>query len=157
MSGEWKLNNSNSDISDDGRVTVLLFFMFGLLLFDFSYRHHWSFLDGNYGYISGGQLTFLRPDKLVVENCSDAGREQNHKPVPARYSPLFFELIPINQANKDILMTVSGVGPALAASIVEYRNEFGSFKKSKDLQNLKGIGSKRATKFAAVFTFSEVP
>jgi len=131
--------------------------MFGLLLFDFTYRHHWSFLDGNNGCISGGQLTFLRPDKLVVENCSDAGREQGHKPVPAIYSPFFFELIPINSANKDILMTVNGIGPALAASIVEYRNQFGPFKKSMDLQNLKGIGPKRAAKFTTVFTFAEVP
>lgn len=151
------MNDSNNDISGDGRLTVLLFLMFGLLLFDFSYWQHWSFLDENNGYISGGQLTFLRPDKLVVENYSDAGKEQDHKPLPAIYTPFFFELIPINRASKDILMTVNGIGPALAASIVEYRNAFGPFKNIMDLQNLKGIGSKRAANFTTVFTFTEVP
>ena len=138
-------------------MTVLLILMFGLLLFDFTARHHWSFLDGNDGRIPEERLTFLPPDKLVVENYSDVGREQGHKPVPALYTPFFFELIPINSANKDILMTVNGIGPALAASIIEYRSQFGPFNKSRDLQNLKGIGPKRAANFATIFTFAEAP
>lgn len=150
------MNDSNNDISGDGRLTILLFLMLGLLLFDFTYRQHWSIFYGTSGCNSGEQLSFVCPNKLVVANYSNA-REQEHEPVPAIFSPFFFALIPINRADKDMLMSVQGIGPALADTIIEYRRKVGPFKKSLDLQNLKGIGRKRAAKFSKVFTFDEVP
>ena len=63
--------------------------------------------------------------------------------------------MPINSADKDMLMTVDGIGPALADDIIAYRRQFGPFTSSRDLLNLPGIGPKRAAKFAAAFTFTE--
>lgn len=99
----------------------------------------------------------MRPNKLVVEKYSNAAMEQGHVPIQAKKTPFFFELIPINSADKDMLMSVQGIGPALADDIVIYRQQFGPFESEGDLQNLKGIGPKRAAKFATVFTFAEVP
>lgn len=155
--GERKLNDSNINISRDGRLAVLLFFLFVILSFDFTCRQQWPFSQGNDISNSSEQLGFVQPDKLVLENYSGAGKKQRPGYVPAKYSPFFFELIPINGADKDILMTVNGIGPRLAEDIVEYRQQFGSFTESTDLQNIKGIGPKRAAKFSTIFTFTEVP
>jgi competence ComEA-like helix-hairpin-helix protein len=75
--------------------------------------------------------------------------------VLAKYTPFLFELIPINSADRDMLMTVNGIGPAMAENIFLYRQKFGLFKTSLDLENLHGVGPKRAAKFASVFTFKE--
>ena len=48
----------------------------------------------------------------------------------------------INTATTAELETLPGIGPAMAARIVEYRQKNGSFKKIEDLMNVKGIGEK---------------
>ncbi len=151
------MNDSKNDLSGDGRLTVVIFVLFGLLLFDFTWEYQASFFNGKNNCRSGEQLSFVPPNKLVIVNYSEAGSEQEQVLVPAVYTPFFFELIPINTATPEMLMTVQGIGPALAGDIVAYRAQNGPFKQSKDLQNLKGIGAKRATKFATAFTYNEVP
>ena len=48
----------------------------------------------------------------------------------------------VNTASKQLLTYVSGVGPTLAARIVEYRNENGPFKSRAELMKVKGFGPK---------------
>ncbi|MFC6346744.1 helix-hairpin-helix domain-containing protein [Vagococcus carniphilus] len=48
----------------------------------------------------------------------------------------------LNQAEKDELMTLNGVGEKKAEKIIEYREENGSFKSIDDLKNVNGIGEK---------------
>lgn len=48
----------------------------------------------------------------------------------------------LNQAEKDELMTLNGVGEKKAEKIIEYREENGSFKSIEDLKNVNGIGEK---------------
>jgi competence ComEA-like helix-hairpin-helix protein len=151
------LSDSNNDFPGDGRLTILLFLMFSLLLFDFADRFQWSLLNWTHDSNSIDQLNIVDSNKLIIENYANAGMKQSPKSVPAVYTPFFFELIPINRADKNMLMSVKGIGPALADDIVEYRQNIGPFRKSKDLQKLKGIGTKRAAKFSTVFTFSEEP
>jgi competence protein ComEA len=47
----------------------------------------------------------------------------------------------INTADKELLQTLPGIGPALAARIVAYREENGGFRFLYELTNVKGIGS----------------
>jgi competence protein ComEA len=145
------LNNPNWENEGDGRMIVVLCVLFSLLLSDFMSSSNISFLNENRRESHYTQLHFVKPDMLIVEKSPVAGGGD----VPAKYTPFLFELIPINSADKDMLMTVNGIGPAMAENIILYRQKFGRFKTSLDLENLHGVGPKRAAQLASVFTFKE--
>ena len=48
----------------------------------------------------------------------------------------------VNSASKQLLMYVSGLGPALAAALVEYRNAHGVFDSREGLKKVPKLGSK---------------
>lgn len=48
--------------------------------------------------------------------------------------------ININSASQTELETLNGVGPSLAAKIIEYREKNGKFKAIEELKNVNGIG-----------------
>lgn len=50
--------------------------------------------------------------------------------------------VEVNTASRDLLSYVSGLGPQLAKSIVEYRNQHGAFKDRKSLTNVPRLGDK---------------
>lgn len=50
------------------------------------------------------------------------------------------DLININTASKEELMTLSGVGESKANSIIEYREQKGLFESINDITNVSGIG-----------------
>jgi uncharacterized protein len=50
--------------------------------------------------------------------------------------------VDVNSASASLLSFVAGVGPKLAKSIVEYRDQHGVFQSKKDLLKVKGLGAK---------------
>ncbi len=52
----------------------------------------------------------------------------------------------INTANQTELETLSGIGPSLAANIIEFRNKNGFFKSVDELKNVSGIGEAKFDK-----------
>jgi competence protein ComEA len=63
----------------------------------------------------------------------------------------------INSASVEQLTTLPGVGPKLAARIVEYRQKSGAFRSAQDLINVRGIGEKNFAKIEAWLTVGEAP
>lgn len=61
--------------------------------------------------------------------------------------------ININTASVEQLTTLPGVGPKLAARIVEYRQKTGTFRSPQELLNVRGIGEKN---FAKIETWLSV-
>jgi len=50
--------------------------------------------------------------------------------------------VEINSASEQLLSYVSGLGPALAKSILEYRNENGPFRTRSEFKKVSGLGAK---------------
>lgn len=50
------------------------------------------------------------------------------------------DLVNINTATKEQLLSISGIGTSKAESIIAYREEHGSFKTIEDIKNVSGIG-----------------
>ncbi len=67
--------------------------------------------------------------------------------------PFFFRQIPANSASSQLLQTLPGIGPGLAAKIVQWREEHGSLKSADELARIPGIGKKRAASLAAYLDF----
>ena len=53
------------------------------------------------------------------------------------------ELVNINTADADRLISLRGIGPALAQRIIDYREQNGPFKSIDELKNVRGIGDKK--------------
>jgi competence protein ComEA len=58
----------------------------------------------------------------------------------------------INSATAEQLVVLPGVGPKLAARIVEHRQKAGSFKTVQELMNVRGIGEKNFEKIQGYLT-----
>ncbi len=54
----------------------------------------------------------------------------------------------INTAGAEQLQELPGIGPAMAARIVGYRQQAGQFQKAEDLMNVGGIGPKKFARIA---------
>jgi competence protein ComEA len=67
-------------------------------------------------------------------------------PAPAAASKAAGSVVNLNTATVDQLDGLPGIGPAMAARIVEYRQKNGGFKKLEDLMNIRGIGEKNFLK-----------
>lgn len=71
----------------------------------------------------------------AVTNASEAGSQQSDA------------LININTADSNELQKITGIGPAMAEKIINYRTENGSFSRKEDLMKVSGIGEKTFAKF----------
>jgi competence protein ComEA len=58
----------------------------------------------------------------------------------------------INTADTQQLMTMPGIGPSKAATIIQYREEHGLFKMPESLMEVSGIGQKTFDKLASLIT-----
>jgi len=63
----------------------------------------------------------------------------------------------LNTASVEQLTTLPGVGPKLAARIVEYRQKSGTFRNTQELMNVQGIGEKNFAKIEAWLSVGETP
>ena len=64
-------------------------------------------------------------------------------------------LVNINTADAEELETLTGIGPALAQAIVDYRAGHGAFRSADDLLLVKGIGEAKLEGFRAEITLEE--
>ena len=105
----------------------------------------------------------LSPESTVVGNPMNAGSTSSTgnsvpapiiSPTPVAGPASAGGKININTAGVAELDKLSGVGPALAERIIQYRTEHGPFAKPEDLENVSGIGVKTFEKMAAQVTVS---
>jgi competence protein ComEA len=63
-------------------------------------------------------------------------------------------VVNVNTASAAEFEALPGVGPKLAARIIEYREKHGPFKKVEDLMNVRGLGEKNFLKLKAQLTLA---
>jgi len=85
--------------------------------------------------------------------ANGAGQMAETDAADATCQPFTSRLIAINEAPAMALSAVSGIGPATAKKIVEYREEHGAFHSAADLALVPGIGAAKAARFAAYLSF----
>jgi competence ComEA-like helix-hairpin-helix protein len=64
------------------------------------------------------------------------------------YLPTQINKLNINLASSDELIQLKGIGPVLANRIVKHRESHGKFGSVSSLSEVKGLGSKKISKFA---------
>lgn len=89
--------------------------------------------------IGQARLEQIRP-QITLQGGSiyNAGTAYSKK---SQVSSVNTNLIDINHASQSELQRISGVGPAIAKRIIEYRKSHGSFSRVEDLLNVRGIGA----------------
>lgn len=63
-------------------------------------------------------------------------------------------VVNVNTASATELEQVPGIGPKVAARIVDYRTKKGPFKKLEELMNVQGIGEKSFLKLRSQLTIA---
>lgn len=87
--------------------------------------------------------------EFTDESCNS---ETGNSDVPVAYSALFFSKISLSKADYDILLTIPGVGPVLAAKIIAFRDRKGEIKELGELLQVYGIGEKKLAKIKEYLT-----
>jgi competence protein ComEA len=87
---------------------------------------------------------------LAVLTCL-AATSHAQNPVPGN-QPKPLAIININTATSAELEALPGIGPKVAARIVEYRKTKGPFKKIEELMNVQGVGEKSFLKLRPQLT-----
>ncbi|KRG15525.1 hypothetical protein ACA30_05370 [Virgibacillus soli] len=76
---------------------------------------------------------------IYIPEINELGLEVSY---PGEMNSNNDEKVNINQADAAELETLPGIGPSKAATIIQYREENGSFKEIEELMNISGIGEK---------------
>ncbi len=141
---------TEEELPRDGRLTIVLFLFFLLLLFLFT---HQQIIQSSKIKLNNIQLRVTVDKQLYLKQ--EEKIVQHPGSLPFRYYPFFFLPLPINSADKELLMTIKGVGPALAETIITYRQKVGPIVDIGSLQEIRGIGRKRATSLATELVFDK--
>ena len=86
--------------------------------------------------------------KQDISVCTDKGAsiitsdENKPEELPDSNSEVENSKVNINNATKEMLTSLSGIGDAKAQKIIDYRNENGLFKSIEDIKNVTGISEK---------------
>ncbi len=133
----------------DDRPIILL--VVGIVLIFSFYLRNITIVPPSDGHI---RLQIRGGEIVLDESSKNTAEEERSDPaIPAALTPFFFAPIPINEADSELLQTVSGIGPHLATEIERTRARIGSFNGPEDLLKVRGIGQNKMIKFADKFSY----
>lgn len=94
--------------------------------------------------ISGALLLLAVLALTVVPAPLAAGKAQEGTP----------DLVNVNTAGLEELVTLPGIGEAYARRLIEYRKKHGPFERLEDLLNVRGIGDRTLERIRSRVTVS---
>ena len=87
--------------------------------------------------------TMIAAVMMVVAVGGGVARAEAQQQQGAAQTPPAGQQVNLNTAAAADLQKLPGIGAAMAARIVDYRQKNGGFKKVEELMNVQGIGEKR--------------
>ncbi len=82
---------------------------------------------------------------------------QSQGRMAAELTPFFFQPIPVNFADAELIATIKGIGPRMANRIVQIRAREGFLTSAEALERVPGIGPKRIRQLQDQFSFRTRP
>jgi len=138
MNNARKRFNSEVTKGDDNRIFILLILACFLLLIKLGSGQTVG------RFFSNQEVNNLSWNESGLCLTSDQnGSEKGKEGMANHLSPFFFKPIPINSASMELLMTIKGIGPVMAETIVSQRRNAGPFRNPEDLLRIRGVGRKR--------------
>ncbi len=102
--------------------------------------------------VGGGvAVSSLTPSPPSVRPTAVAGRSEGGVKISRPSS------LNLNRATWEDLHALPGIGPVLAARIVEYREEHGPFTSTEELTRVAGIGVKRLSQISPFLRVETTP
>ena len=91
---------------------------------------------------------------VSVANSCLAVPTSEPETIPIQSEDVFRVSFPVslNEANKEELMALPGIGEVLAQRIIDYRTENGRFAVPEELLNVDGVGEKRLEEIMELIT-----
>lgn len=86
-------------------------------------------------FVAGGEAVIPLEETETLEEVPEKEIPEEKNEVPSG------QLVNINTADAEWLMTLPGIGEVRAEAIIEYRQREGNFEKIEDIMNVKGIGT----------------
>ena len=93
-------------------------------------------------------ISVLVPEKNMTEPSCPVETVKE----PTDKTPKISFPISINQASKEEIMALPGIGDVLAERIISYRTEHGEFSSVEELLNVEGVGKKRLEEILDLIT-----
>jgi DNA uptake protein ComE-like DNA-binding protein len=131
-----------------------ILFLFGIMVIVLSILSHGHHLEKRIAIKDAALQLVWKGNALIVNNQGDMEHQRDDTALlPSNITPLFFQPIPINNADFELLLTIPGVGPKLAGEIGVVKKRLGRFKKHEELLLVNGIGRKKMNILKDYFTF----
>ena len=143
--------DENTDIQRDRRIVVLLVCAF--VLFCLAAGMKLPATGSSAGRADSAAAQLVWNGKSLSTEKISAPPDLNE--LPPTLTPFFFMPIPVNLADARLLETINGIGPHLAAKIVDERQERGFFRSRDDLLRVSGLGPKRISQIEEQLSFVE--
>lgn len=102
--------------------------------------------------LAGGFTQAAHPESVNLARILNDGEQIIVGSAAAGVESEFESLVSINSAALEELDELPGIGPALANRIVQWRVQFGGFKRLQDLLEVSGIGEKLLAQLIPLIT-----
>lgn len=89
---------------------------------------------------SNNNVSCASNECICPDKNNDACIKQSSNETSSEVKTSSSDKISINNASKEELMNLTGIGESKADAIISYRNENGSFKNIEEIKNVSGIG-----------------
>jgi competence protein ComEA len=101
-----------------------------------------------------GKFRFEQEGLLRAFRGPEGKTTFEHGPLSNRALWILGRPLPLNHLSREDLDRLPGIGPAMAARIIEYRETQGGFSSLEELQQVKGIKEKTFEKIKGYFVLS---